>query len=125
MPKQNQQDSHHYCHQEARIVALETRLQNKKENLHEVHEDYYHLRDKLELISENVVELTTIMKENQKKEEQNEDKLDNLKTEIANLKSDIANSDTKIEKTNASLDTMKWLIPVACTIFTFIINYLM
>ena len=113
----------HYCYQEPRLTAIETKLENKKEHIKEVDEDYYHLRDKLETISENVVKLTTILEEAQKKEETNEDKLDHLKTEIANLKSDIAQSDTKIEKTNASLDTIKWLIPVACAVLTVILNY--
>ena len=107
----------HYCYQEARITAIETRLENKKENIHEVHEDYYHLREKLEIISENVVELTTLMKEAQKKEEENDKKIDDLQLELAKV-------NMKVEKTNTSIDTMKWLIPVACTILTFIVNYL-
>ena len=112
------------CKQEARLTAIETKLENKKEHIKEVDEDYYHLRDKLETISENVVKLTAIMEEAQKKEEANDIKLDNLKTEIANLKTDIANSNTKIEKTNSSLDTIKWLIPISCAVLTVILNYL-
>lgn len=113
-----------YCKQEARLTAIETRLQNKKENIHEVHEDYYHLRDKLEIISENVVELTTLMREAQKKEDENDKKIDSMKTEIANLKIDIADVDKKIEKSNSSLNTIKWIVPVVCAILTFIVNYL-
>ena len=100
----------HQCCQEARITAIETKLQTKKEHLHEVDTDYYHLRDKLESISINVAELTTLMKENSKKEEENDRKIDELQVEIAKL--------------NSTLDTMKWLIPIACTILTFIVNYL-
>ena len=100
----------HTCIQEARITAIETKLQSKKEHLHEVDTDYYHLRDKLESISINVAELTTLMKENSKKEEENDRKIDELQVEIAKL--------------NSTLDTMKWLIPIACTILTFIVNYL-
>ena len=100
----------HQCCQEARITAIETKLQTKKEHLHEVDTDYYHLRDKLESISINVAELTTLMKENSKKEEENDRKIDDLQVEIAKL--------------NSTLDTMKWLIPIACTILTFIVNYL-
>ena len=100
----------HQCHQEARIAAIETKLQNKKEHLHEVDTDYYHLRDKLEQISINVAELTTLMKENHKKEEENDRKIDTLQVEIAKLQS--------------SVDTFKWLLPVACTVLTFIVNYL-
>lgn len=128
MPKQNIDYNpiktiDHYCYQEARLTAIETKLENKKEHIKEVDEDYYHLRDKLETISENVVKLTAIMEEAQKKEEGNDIKLDNLKTEIANLKTDIANSNTKIEKTNSSLETIKWLIPISCAVLTVILNY--
>ena len=105
-----QQIREHYCYQEPRITAIETRLQNKKENITEVHEDYYHLRDKIEIISENVVELTTILKEAQKKEDENDKKIDELQVEIARI--------------NSSLETLKYLIPIACTILTFIVNYL-
>ena len=72
----------HQCIQEARITAIETKLENKKEHLQEVDTDYYHLRDKLENISINVAEL------------------------------------------QSTVDTFKWLLPVACTILTFIVNYL-
>ena len=104
------QNTNHYCKQEARLSTIETRLENKKENLHEVHDDYYHLRDKLEIISTNVVELTTLMRENQKKEEDNDRKIDEMQVEIARL--------------NSSIDTIKWLIPIACTVLTFLVNYL-
>ena len=128
MPKQNIDYKQikqigHYCYQEARLTAIETKLENKKEHIKEVDEDYYHLRDKLETISENVVKLTAILEEEQKKEEANDTKLDNLKTEIANLKAEIANSNTKIEKTNSSLETIQWLIPISCAVLTVILNY--
>ena len=98
------------CKQEARISTIETKLANKREHLHEVDTDYSHLRDKLEQISINVAELTTLMRENQKKEEENDRKIDELQVEIAKL--------------NSSMDTLKWIIPIACTILTFIVNYL-
>ena len=113
-----------YCKQEARITAIETRLDSKKEHIHEVDEDYYHLREKLEIISTNVVELTTLMREAQKKEDENDKKIDAMKTEIANLKIDIADVDKKIDSTNSSIETIKWLVPVICAILTFIVNYL-
>ena len=108
MPGQKHDD--HYCIQEARLSTIETKLQNKKESINEINSDYYHLRDKLEIISENVVELTTLMREARKKEEDNDKKIEELQVEIA--------------KINSSLDTLKWLIPIACTILTFIVNYL-
>lgn len=128
MPKQNIDNNsikqiNHYCYQEARLTAIETKLENKKEHIKEVDEDYYHLRDKLETISENVVKLTAILEEAQKKEDANDTKLDNLKTEIANLKTEIANSNTKIEKTNSSLETIQWVIPISCAVLTIILNY--
>lgn len=98
------------CKQEARISTIETKLANKREHLHEVDTDYSHLRDKLEQISISVAEVTTLMRENQKKEDENDRKIDELQVEIAKLQS--------------SMDTLKWLIPLACTILTFIVNYL-
>ena len=111
MPKQKQEPIEDCrCTQEARLTAIETKLATKKEHLHEVDTDYYHLRDKLEAININVTEVTTLMRENQKKEEENDRKIDELQVEIAKL--------------NSSMDTLKWLIPIACTILTFIVNYL-
>lgn len=100
----------HQCFQEARITALETKLENKKEHLEGVDSSYYHLRNKLESISINVAELTTLIKENMKKEDENDKKIDELQVEIAKLQS--------------SIETLKWLIPIACTILTIIVNYL-
>lgn len=115
-PKHN-----HYCYQEARLTALETKLQNKKENLHEVHEDYYHLRDKLEVISQNVVELTTIMKSSRDKEQKNEEK-------IVELSLNVAEANLKIEKMSSSISTLKYIIglvmPILCIIIPLIIDYL-
>ena len=105
------------CIQEPRLTAIETKLANKKENITEIHEDYYHLRDKLEQISLNVAELTAILKENTKKEDENDKKIDELTIELAK-------ANMEISKIQSSLDTFKWLIPVLCTILTFIVNYL-
>ena len=111
----------HSCIQEARLSAIETKLQNKKENLHEVHEDYYHLRDKIELLSENVVEIATLLKENRKKEDLNDKKIDELQIELAK-------ANLEISKINSSMDTIKYVIgmgvPFACAIITFIIDYI-
>ena len=112
------------CTQEARLTAIETKLATKKEHLHEVDEDYYHLRDKLESININVAELTTLLRENKAQEEKNDKKIDDLAKEMANVKIEMRDVNTKVEKTNSSLETFKWLIPVACTILTFIVNYL-
>lgn len=108
----------HYCYNEARLTAIETKLQHKKENIQEVHEDYYHLRDKIDLISINVAELTTILKENQNNIVENHKKVEELQVELAKANNEIGNL-------QSSIDTLKYIIPVACTILTFIVNYLM
>ena len=120
----NNEEAKDYCKQEARLTAIETKLENKKEHLHEVDEDYYHLRDKLEAINLNVAELTAIMKANQNKELENDKKIDDLTREVANIRTELKDVDTKVEKNNSSLETMKWLLPVGFTILTFIVNYL-
>ena len=122
MPKDPVEDCR--CTQEARLTAIETKLATKKEHLHEVDEDYYHLRDKLEAININVAELTTLLKENKAQEQKNDKKIDDLSKEMSNLKTDILNVDKKVDNTNSSLETMKWLIPLVCSILMFIINYL-
>ena len=113
------------CIQEARLSAIETKLANKKEHLHEVDEDFYHLRDKLEAININVAELTAIMKANQQKEIENDKRIDDLTKELGNIKAEVKNVDTKVERTNSSLDTMKWLLPLIFTALTLIVNYLL
>lgn len=115
MPTYDYQKHNHHCIQEARITAIETKLANKKESINEVHEDYYHLRDKLELISNNVVELTTIIKENQKKEDSKDAKIEELQIDIA--------------KITSTMQTLQYVIglgvPLACAIITFIIDYIL
>ena len=108
----------HYCYNEARITAIETQLQNKKESIHEINEDYYHLRDKIDLISINVAELTALLKQNQNNEKANNKKIDELQLELAK-------ANLEIGKLNSSINTLKYIIPVACTILTFLVNYVL
>lgn len=115
--KPPQTNTEHYCIQEARITAIETKLQNKKENIHEIHEDYYHLRDKLDLLNINVAELTAILKENQENQKENHKKVEELQIEISK-------ANLEISKLQSSISTLKYIIPIACSILTFIVNYL-
>ena len=121
MPNSKNPNDIDYCKQEARLATIENKLENKKENIHEIHEDYYHLREKLETISQNVVELTTIMRENQKKEDENDKKIEELQLELAKV-------NLEINRISSSLDTLKWVlglgVPIASTILGFIVNYL-
>lgn len=110
-------DTEHYCIQEARITAIETKLETKKENIHEIHEDYYHLRDKLDLLNINVAELTAIIKENQENHKENHKKVEELQMEISK-------ANLEISKLQSSISTLKYIIPIACSILTFIVNYL-
>lgn len=115
--KPPQTNTEHYCIQEARITAIETKLETKKENIHEIHEDYYHLRDKLDLLNINVAELTAIIKENQENHKANHKKVEELQTEISK-------ANLEISKLQTSISTLKYIIPIACSILTFIVNYL-
>jgi len=112
-----QTNTEHYCIQEARITAIETKLETKKENIHEIHEDYYHLRDKLDLLNINVAELTAIIKENQENHKENHKKVEELQMEISK-------ANLEISKLQSSISTLKYIIPIACSILTFIVNYL-
>jgi len=110
----------HICQQEARLIALETKLQNKKEHLHEVDEDYYHLREKLDLISLNVVELTTIMKTMQEERNSADGKINDLNEKILDL-------NLQINELRTNWDNLKLIIgigvPVLTTILSIVANH--
>ena len=118
----NAETGHYHCIQEARITAIETKLANKKEDISEIHEDYYHLRDKLDNIILNVTELTAIMKQNQMKGDENDRKIEELQLELAK-------ANLEINGISSSLRTMKWIlglgVPTASTILTLIVQYLL
>ena len=102
------------CTQESRLTALETKVENKRENIHEIHEDYYHLRDKLESISVNVIEVTTIIREMQKNRDVTDQRVEILQLQFKEM--------------NGSIKTLKWLfglgLPIFTTILSVVINQL-
>ena len=69
----------HSCYQETRISKIEAQLDNKKEKIDDVNKDYYHLRDQLEGINNSVIELTTIMKENNNRRKEADAEITQLK----------------------------------------------
>ena len=90
---QNPKNEEYYCKQEARITAIETRLENKKEHIHEVDEDYYHLRDQLNTITLNLATISATMQtliDNRKETNNNilelQLEMKEIKTNWANLK---------------------------------------
>ena len=104
----------HSCYQETRISKIEAQLDNKKEKIDDVNKDYYHLRDQLEGINNSVIELTTIMKENNNRRKEADAEITQLKKEVTQL--------------TQTMQTLKWIIgvgvPVVCTVLTFAIEYL-
>ena len=105
----------HQCHQESRITALETQLENKKERLHEVDEDYYHLREHLNTISLNLVTISTTMETLIDNRKETNNKILELQLEMKELKTNWQN--------------IKWIIgvgvPILTTILTIVANYLL
>lgn len=105
----------HACCQEARLTAIETKLETKKEHLHEVDEDYYHLRDQLTTISLNLATISTTMDTIIDNRKETNDKILGLQLEMKELKTNWQN--------------IKWIIgigvPVMTTILTIIANYLL
>ena len=101
-----------HCINEARISKIEAHLDNKKEDIDSITGDYYHLRDKLDIISMNVTELTAILKENQKRREEADQKIEELQIQLTQLSS--------------TMNTLKWLLglglPVACSIISMAIT---
>jgi len=119
MPTHDYKKQHYcdndYCKQEARLSAIETKLENKKEHLHEVDEDYYHLRDKLDVINLNLTSISTTMDAIKDNRKETDKKIVSLQLELKELKTNWSN--------------LKWIIglgvPVITTILTIIANYIL
>ena len=105
----------HTCQQEARITALETKLENKKEQLHEMDEDYYHLREQLNTISLNLATISATMDTMIDNRKETNEKILELQLEMKEIKT--------------SWQTLKWIIglgvPILTTVLTILANYLL
>ena len=112
----------HTCIQEARLTAIETKLENKKEHLHEVDEDYSHLREKLDTISLNVVELTTILKTMQEERNSADKKIMELKEEVKTVQ-------LEMQELRTNWDNLKLImgigVPILTTVMSIVANYLL
>lgn len=110
----NMSNEQHHCQQESRIAALEAKLDNKKETIHELNDDYRYLREKLDTIALSVTELTVVMKETTQRRDEEEHKIESLQLQVKEL--------------SQTINTLKWVIgvgvPVVCTVLTFIIQFL-
>lgn len=112
----------HQCCQEARLTVIESKLENKKEHLHEVDEDYYHLRDKLDMINLNVAEVTTIMKTMQDDRDKTEKRFDDTNEKIYDLKNEI----TELKSNWENLKLIIGLgVPIITTILTIVANWIL
>ena len=109
------ENERHTCHQEARITALETKLETKKEQLHEIDEDYYHLREQLNTINLNLATISATMETLRDNRKETDTKILELQLEMKELKT--------------NWQTLKWIIglgvPVLTTVLTIVANYLL
>ena len=109
------ENERHTCHQEARITALETKLETKHEQLHEIDEDYYHLREQLNTINLNLATISTTMETLIENRKETDTKILDLQLEMKELKTNWQN--------------LKWVIglgvPVLTTVLTIVANYLL
>lgn len=109
------ENERHTCYQEARITALETKLETKKEQLNGIDEDYYHLSEQLSKISLNLATISATMDTLIDNRKETNDKILDLQLEMKELKTNWQN--------------IKWLIgvgvPVLTTVLTIVANYLL
>lgn len=104
------------------MTVIESKLENKKEHLHEVDEDYYHLRDKLDMINLNVAEVTTIMKTMQDDRDKTDKRLDDTNEKIYDLKNEI----TELKSNWENLKLIIGIgVPIITTILTIVANWLL
>ena len=106
-------DKAYTCKQEARLTAIETQLENKKEHLHEVDDDYHHLNEQLPKISLNLATISTTMETLIENRKETNDKILALQLEMKELKTNWQN--------------IKWMIgvgvPILTTVLTILANY--
>lgn len=92
-----------YCHNEARITAIETQLKHKRYVLNELNDKITSQDEHLDKLVQEVTKLATILQETQNSRRDHGEKIDKLELQVSQL--------------NATMNTLKWVITVAIAMF--------
>ena len=99
-----------YCKNEARIIAIETKLKHKRYELNELHEQLTEQAKHMDNLVKEVTKLATLLQETQITRREHGEKIDKLENQVSQL--------------NATMNTLKWVITVAIALFGGIIVFL-
>lgn len=99
-----------HCINEARIVAIETKMKHKRYELNELNEKLSEQAKHMDTLVQEVTKLATILQETQTTRKEHGDKIDKLETQVTQL--------------NTTLNTLKWIITITVALFGGVIVFL-
>ena len=103
-------DNNHECVNEARLIAIETKMKHKRYEINDLHEQLSEQARHLDSLVQEVTKLATLLQETQKTRTEHGDKIDKLEVQVTQL--------------NATLNTLKWVITVSIALFGGVLLFL-
>ena len=100
----------HECVNEARLIAIETKMKHKRYEINDLHEQLSEQAKHLDSLVQEVTKLATLLQETQKTRTEHGDKIDKLEVQVTQL--------------NATLNTLKWVITVSIALFGGVLLFL-
>ena len=99
-----------YCMNEARITAIETKLQHKRYELNDLNEKLTEQAKHMDILVQEVTKLATILQESQNSRREHGEKIDKLEIQVTQL--------------NTTMNTLKWVITVSIALFGGVLVFL-
>lgn len=99
-----------YCKNEARIIAMETKLKHKRYELNDLHDQLTEQARHMDNLVKEVTKLATLLQETQITRKEHGDKIDKLENQVSQL--------------NATMNTLKWVITISIALFGGIVVFL-
>lgn len=99
-----------YCINEARLTAVETKLQHKRYELNDLNSKLTEQAKHMDDLVQEVTKLATILQETQNSRMEHGRKIDSLEVQVTQL--------------NATMNTLKWVITISIALFGGVIVFL-
>ena len=121
------------CHEdrftaiEREITELKTRMDNKKEDIHNINKELYNDRQQQLQLIEKVTEVTVLLKESQNQRMVNNKRFDDIEKKVDKLQNELTETKNALTDYSSSQrsfrNTMLALIPVISIIVGVILHY--
>jgi len=103
------------------IAELKARMDNKKEDIHDINKELaYDRQQQMELI-EKVTEVTVLLKTGQQQREDNNKKMDDLEKKVDNLQTELSDTKTQLTDFVASQRSFRNTVAIGAPIIISII----